>query len=58
MCDGTTHLDTHLKKMSTMFMLVLILKWSYASLVGAEAGEVKFSPILKRWVIQSFSPET
>ena len=30
-----------------MFILVLILKWPYASLVGAEAGEVKFSPILK-----------
>ena len=30
-----------------MFILVLILKWSYASLVGAEAGEVKFSPIFK-----------
>ena len=27
-----------------MFILVLILKWLYASLVGAEAGEVKFSP--------------
>ena len=31
-----------------MFILVLILKWPYASLVGAEAGEVKFSPIFKR----------
>ena len=29
-----------------MFILVLILKWLYASLVGAEAGEVKFSPNL------------
>ena len=27
-----------------MSILVLILKWSYASLVGAEAREVKFSP--------------
>ena len=30
-----------------MFILVLILKWLYASLVGAEAGEVKFSLIFK-----------
>ena len=30
-----------------MFILVLILKWPYASLVGAEAGEVKFSPNFK-----------
>ena len=31
-----------------MFILVLILKWPYASLVGAEAGEVKFSPIFSK----------
>ena len=50
------YLDTHLKNSEDHVYLGTHIKWPYASLVGAEVGEVKFSPIFKGQTLSSLLP--